>query len=84
MGKSYENFAPTGPVLVTGDDLDPANLRVTTILHSGATATTMQDSRTDQLIFGIPELIARLSQTVELRVKHTAHNRGGGRMRRSG
>ena len=67
MGKSFEGFAPTGPVLVTGDELDPANLRITTTVHHGGGSTTMQDSRTDQLIFGIPELVARLSQTVELR-----------------
>ena len=66
MGKSFEAAAPTGPVLVTGDELDPTNLRISTTLRSGGTSTVMQDSRTDQLIFGIPELIARLSQTVEL------------------
>ena len=67
MGKSFENFAPTGPVLVSGDELDASNLRITTTLRHDDEATVMQDSRTDQLIFGIPELIARLSQTVELR-----------------
>ena len=67
MGKSFEGFAPTGPVLVTADELDPANLRVTTTIHTGDATAVVQDSRTDQLIFGIPELIARLSRTVELR-----------------
>ncbi len=67
MGKSFESFAPTGPALVTADELDPENLRITTTIHTGSEATTVQDGRTDQLIFGIPELIARLSQTVELR-----------------
>ena len=65
MGKSFEGFAPTGPVLVTADELDPANLRVTTTIHTGDATAVVQDSRTDQLIFGIPELIARLSRTVE-------------------
>ncbi|MET4783321.1 fumarylacetoacetate hydrolase family protein [Glaciihabitans sp. UYNi722] len=67
MGKSFEAFAPTGPELVTAAELNPANLRVTTIVHAGSEATVVQDGRTDQLIFSIPELIARLSETIELR-----------------
>lgn len=69
MGKSFEGFAPIGPVIATLDEFDDAsNLRVTTDIttQSGETAR-LQDGRTDQLIFDVPELISRLSETVELR-----------------
>ena len=68
-GKSYEGFAPIGPVLVTVDELaDPENLRLTTTIHGpDGAVTTVQDGRTDQLIFSIPALIAWLSAIVELR-----------------
>ncbi len=68
IGKSFAGFAPTGPVLVTADELtDPERLRISCAITevSGAT-TTMQDGSTDQLIFSIPELVSRLSNVVEL------------------
>ena len=68
IGKSFAGFAPTGPVLVTADELtDPQRLRISCAITevSGAT-TTMQDGSTDQLIFSIPELVSRLSNVVEL------------------
>lgn len=68
-GKSFEGFAPIGPVLVTPGELaHPENLRISTTIHGADGATTVvQDGRTDQLIFGIAALIARLSEIVELR-----------------
>lgn len=69
LGKSFEGFAPIGPVLVTAAEVpDPGNLRLTTTIHGAdGEVTRVQDGRTDQLIFGIDELIARLSAIVELR-----------------
>lgn len=67
VGKSFEGFGPTGPELVTGAELDPSDLAVTTTILTGDESTVVQNGRTDQLIFGIFEIIARLSQTVELR-----------------
>jgi 2,4-diketo-3-deoxy-L-fuconate hydrolase len=69
MGKSFENFAPIGPVIVTLDELaDPDRLAITTVIvGADGTETEMQNSATDQLIFGVDELIARLSTTIELR-----------------
>jgi 2-keto-4-pentenoate hydratase/2-oxohepta-3-ene-1,7-dioic acid hydratase in catechol pathway len=62
-GKTFDTFAPTGPELVTPDELpDPHNLGIRLRLNG----QTMQDSSTSQLIFGVEELIAYLSQIVTL------------------
>jgi 2,4-didehydro-3-deoxy-L-rhamnonate hydrolase len=68
MGKSFENFAPIGPAVVTLDELpDPDLLTLrTTIVETDGTETEVQNGTTDQLIFGVDDLIARLSQTIEL------------------
>ncbi len=62
-GKTFDTFAPTGPELVTPDEIpDPHDLGIRLRLNG----QTMQDSSTKQLIFGIDELIAYLSQVVTL------------------
>jgi len=62
-GKSCDTFAPMGPFIVTPDEIpDPHKLSIKLRLNG----KTMQDSNTDQLIFGIPELIAFLSETITL------------------
>jgi len=62
-GKSCDTFAPMGPTIVTGDEVgNPHKLSIKLILNGQA----MQDSNTDQFIFGIPELIEFLSQTITL------------------
>jgi 2,4-diketo-3-deoxy-L-fuconate hydrolase len=68
MGKSFENFAPTGPVIVTLDELaDPELLTLTTtIVGADGTRTEVQNGTTGQLIFGVDDLVARLSETLEL------------------
>ncbi|HEY2642821.1 MAG TPA: fumarylacetoacetate hydrolase family protein [Galbitalea sp.] len=68
MGKSFENFAPIGPVIVTLDELaNPDRLRLTTtIVGADSTETEVQNGESDQLIFGVDELISRLSETIEL------------------
>ena len=67
LGKSFENFAPIGPVIVTLDEFaDPDRLTLTTtIVGADGTETEVQNGSTEQLIFGVDELIARLSQTIE-------------------
>ncbi len=63
MGKTFDTFAPTGPWLVTADEIaDPHNLDIR-ITVSGE---VLQSSNTRNLIFGIPELIAHLSSVVTL------------------
>jgi 2-keto-4-pentenoate hydratase/2-oxohepta-3-ene-1,7-dioic acid hydratase in catechol pathway len=62
-GKSCDTFAPMGPKIVTADVVpDPHRLSIKLTLNG----RTMQDSNTDQLIFGVPELIEFLSQTITL------------------
>jgi 2-keto-4-pentenoate hydratase/2-oxohepta-3-ene-1,7-dioic acid hydratase in catechol pathway len=62
-GKTFDTFAPVGPVLVTPDEIsDPHGLGIRLRLNG----QTMQDSSTRQLIFGVDELIAYLSQVFTL------------------
>jgi 2,4-diketo-3-deoxy-L-fuconate hydrolase len=62
-GKSCDTFAPMGPYIVTTDEIpNPHKLSIKLRLNG----ETMQDSNTDQLIFGVPELISFLSETITL------------------
>ena len=62
-GKTFDTFAPVGPELVTPDEVgDPQNLGIRLRLNG----QTMQDSNTNQLIFGVDVLIAYLSQVFTL------------------
>jgi 2-keto-4-pentenoate hydratase/2-oxohepta-3-ene-1,7-dioic acid hydratase in catechol pathway len=62
-GKTFDTFAPVGPELVTPDEVpDPQNLGIRLRLNG----QTMQDSSTNQLVFGVAELIAYLSQVFTL------------------
>ncbi len=62
-GKTFDTFAPVGPELVTPDEVgDPHNLGIRLRLNG----QTMQDSNTSQLVFGVDELIAYLSQVFTL------------------
>lgn len=63
IGKTFDTFAPTGPVLVTADELtDPHQLQVK-LRRNGQ---TLQDSNTREFIFGVPHLLWFLSQTMTL------------------
>ena len=58
LAKSYAGFGPTGPWLVTLDELDdPGDLAISDRLGE----TTLQDSRTSALIFDVPFLIEYIS-----------------------
>jgi 2-keto-4-pentenoate hydratase/2-oxohepta-3-ene-1,7-dioic acid hydratase in catechol pathway len=62
-GKTFDTFAPVGPQLVTPDEVgDPHKLGIRLRLNG----QTMQDSSTSQLVFGVDELIAYLSQVFTL------------------
>ncbi len=62
-GKSHDTFAPLGPWLVTPDEIaDPHVLR----LWLKVNGEMMQDSNTDDLVFGIPYLISYLSRFMTL------------------
>jgi 2-keto-4-pentenoate hydratase/2-oxohepta-3-ene-1,7-dioic acid hydratase in catechol pathway len=67
VAKSYPGFSPIGPVVVTPDEFPDRNaIRVRTLLWDGAELVTKQDGNTNDLIFSVPELISRLSQTLTL------------------
>jgi 2-keto-4-pentenoate hydratase/2-oxohepta-3-ene-1,7-dioic acid hydratase in catechol pathway len=58
LGKSYPGFGPTGPWLVTPDELPG---RDDLALRCDVDGDVRQDGRTSQMIFSVPELVARLS-----------------------
>ncbi len=61
--KSFDTFCPTGPYLVTPDEIgDPQALA----LYSKVNETTLQESNTSNLIFKIPYLIAFITTAITL------------------
>ncbi len=63
VGKTFDTFAPAGPVLVTKDEIaDPLNLPIKLRLNG----ELMQNSNTKQMIFSVAELVAYLSQVFTL------------------
>jgi 2-keto-4-pentenoate hydratase/2-oxohepta-3-ene-1,7-dioic acid hydratase in catechol pathway len=62
-GKSPDTFCPTGPYLTTREDVpDPHVLAI----RARVNGTTMQDSNTSKLIFGVPQLIEFISASITL------------------
>jgi 2-keto-4-pentenoate hydratase/2-oxohepta-3-ene-1,7-dioic acid hydratase in catechol pathway len=62
-GKSLDTFCPVGPALVPASAVtDPGNLRLRTILNG----EVLQDSSTANMIFGVAELIAFISEAITL------------------
>ena len=63
MGKSFDTFGPTGPVLTLLDGpLDPASLRLTTRVNG----EVRQEDTVDRMIWGIPELLESVSKVTTL------------------
>lgn len=58
LGKSFANYGPTGPALVSLDSFRDVN---DVALWCEISGERMQESRTSQLIFSIPTLVAYLS-----------------------
>ena len=59
MGKQLPGFSPMGPCVVTKDEIaDPHDLEIGTVLNG----QTMQSSNTNDLIYGVPELVSYLSK----------------------
>lgn len=63
LGKSMPGFCPVGPWLVTADAFDPTDVG----LRCTIDGERIQEGRTTQMRFGIPEIIAYLGQHLELR-----------------
>lgn len=63
MGKSYDTFAPFGPVLVTKDEIpDPDHL----VLEMRVNGELRQQADTSQLIMPVAQLVAYVSQFMTL------------------
>ncbi|MDI1460796.1 fumarylacetoacetate hydrolase family protein [Catellatospora sp. KI3] len=63
LGKSYRGFAPIGPALVTLDEFaDPGDLE----LGCEVNGRRMQQARTADMIFSIPQLVEYLSAVLPL------------------
>lgn len=63
VGKTFDTFAPAGPVLVTREEVnDPLNLPIRLRLNG----EVMQNSSTKQMIFGVAELLVYVSQVFTL------------------
>jgi 2-keto-4-pentenoate hydratase/2-oxohepta-3-ene-1,7-dioic acid hydratase in catechol pathway len=63
LGKSFRGFGPSGPWLVTPDEVaDPDDLG----LGCSVDGETMQDDRTNDLVFGVPRLVAEISAVVPM------------------
>lgn len=63
LGKSFDDFAPLGPWIVTRDQVDHRALDITLQLNG----KEMQAANTSQLIFDVPYLIAHLSKFCTLK-----------------
>jgi len=62
-GKSFDTFAPMGPVLVTPDQCpDTGDLALRTLVNG----EVMQDSTTADMVFDVPTLVSFLSQDTTL------------------
>jgi 2-keto-4-pentenoate hydratase/2-oxohepta-3-ene-1,7-dioic acid hydratase in catechol pathway len=62
-GKSFDTFCPTGPFLLTADEVpDPQDLGIQSRLNG----QVMQDSTTAEMIFGVSFLVAYISRTCAL------------------
>jgi 2-keto-4-pentenoate hydratase/2-oxohepta-3-ene-1,7-dioic acid hydratase in catechol pathway len=63
LGKTPDTFGPTGPWLVTADEIpDPCNLGIRLRLNG----QTMQDSTTKELIFSPAKLIEHITKVVTI------------------
>lgn len=63
VGKTFDTFAPTGPALVTPDEIgDPHQLGIRCLVNG----ETLQNGNTNQLIFSVPQTVAYLSHVFTL------------------
>lgn len=61
--KSFDGFTPTGPFVVTADEVpDPQDLHIWTVLDG----TTLQDASTAQMVRPVATLISHLSKSATL------------------
>jgi 2,4-diketo-3-deoxy-L-fuconate hydrolase len=81
LAKSFPNFGPVGPYLVTLDEFaDPNALELSCTVNG----VEMQGANTSDMIFSVPELVAYVSSIVtlypgDLIFTGTPHGVGAGR-----
>ena len=63
LGKSWRGFGPMGPWLVTPDEFADAD---DLALGCSVDGETVQDARTNDLVFNVPQLVAALSAVLPL------------------
>ncbi|MCC5889848.1 MAG: fumarylacetoacetate hydrolase family protein [Alkalibacterium sp.] len=64
IGKSFDFFAPTGPAIVTKDEIeDISKLKIRTRLNDNL----VQDSSTSELIFSVEKIVSEASQYMTLK-----------------
>jgi 2-keto-4-pentenoate hydratase/2-oxohepta-3-ene-1,7-dioic acid hydratase in catechol pathway len=61
-GKSLDTFLPVGDVVPASEVADPQALPIRAVLNG----ETMQDSNTREMVFGVAELVAFVSQAITL------------------
>ncbi len=65
--KGSDTFLPVGPVLVTPDEVEPADgLRLRSWIVRGGEEIPMQDGSTRDLMVDVPHLISLISQEITL------------------
>jgi 2-keto-4-pentenoate hydratase/2-oxohepta-3-ene-1,7-dioic acid hydratase in catechol pathway len=62
-GKSIDSTMPIGPLVVTADEVDPADVRLECFVNG----EQLQDGHTSQMVFSVPELIAELTSGMTVR-----------------
>jgi acylpyruvate hydrolase len=62
QGKAWDASTPLGPALVTPEEIDISDLRISTTLNG----EVLQDSRTSLLMFSVPRLISMISEFTAL------------------
>ncbi|MET4781543.1 fumarylacetoacetate hydrolase family protein [Glaciihabitans sp. UYNi722] len=73
LGKSFAGYSPTGPAVVTTDEigatghLNSLDITCSVVDPEGGEPRILQNGNTRDLIFSVPDLVARLSAVVELR-----------------
>ena len=61
--KSFDTFCPVGPKLDSMEDVaDPGRLSIRCLVNG----ETLQDSSTEEMVFGVPELIAFITEAITL------------------
>jgi hypothetical protein len=63
VGKTPDQFGPTGPYLVTGDQINPDNLK----LECRVNGETRQSSNTSDFIFDTRKMISYISRVITLK-----------------